>query len=57
MISFNVPPYVGNEQNYIKQAVENHKICGDGEFTKLCNSKLEEMTKTKKALMFTTKKQ
>ena len=54
MISFNVPPYVGNEQNYIKQAVENHKICGDGEFTKLCNSKLEEMTKTKKALITTS---
>ena len=38
MISFNVPPYVGTETEYIKQAIENKKICGDGEFTKKCNS-------------------
>ena len=28
MISFNVPPYVGKELDYIKQAIENKKIVG-----------------------------
>lgn len=34
MINFNVPPFIGTEMDYIKKAVENKKICGDGEFTK-----------------------
>lgn len=35
MIPFNIPPYVGTELDYIREAVEkNHKICGDGPFTK-----------------------
>ena len=37
MINFNVPPYVGTELEYVKQAVQAHKICGDGAFTKKCN--------------------
>lgn len=35
MINFNVPPYTGKEIEYIKQAVEAQKICGDGAFTKV----------------------
>ena len=54
MISFNVPPYVGNEEKYIKEAIESRKICGDGGFTKKCNAKLEEMTGAKKALITTS---
>lgn len=46
MIPFNVPPCVGNEEKYIAQAIANHKLCGDGEFTKKCNAKLEQMTGT-----------
>lgn len=53
-IPFNVPPLIGNEERNIKQTIENHKICGDGEFTKKCNQKLEEMTGTKKALITTS---
>lgn len=53
-IIFNVPPYIGTEDNYIKQAIMSRKICGDGEFTKKCNAKLEEITKTKKALITTS---
>lgn len=34
MIPFNIPPYIGKEENYIKNAIDNNKICGDGEFTK-----------------------
>lgn len=53
-ISFNIPPYIGNEDNYIMKAISNHKISGDGEFTKKCNAKLEEMTGTEKALITTS---
>ncbi len=54
MIRFNVPPYTGKELDYIKVAVENQKICGDGEFTKKCNEWLEDKTGTKKALLTTS---
>lgn len=54
MIDFNIPPFVGKEQDYITQAIKNHKICGDGEFTKKCNKWLEEKTKVKKALLTTS---
>ena len=54
MIPFNMPPYVGTEKNYIKKAIENHKICGDGEFTKKCSAWIEEKTGTKKGLLTTS---
>lgn len=54
MINFNVPPFVGTELEYVKKAVENQKICGDGEFTKKCNNWIEETTQTKKALLTTS---
>lgn len=54
MISFNVPPYVGNEMEYIQQAVDVRKICGDGQFTKKCNAWIEEKTGTSKALLTTS---
>lgn len=54
MISFNVPPYVGNEEKYIRQAIDSRKICGDGEFTKKCNQWLEKETQTAAALLTTS---
>lgn len=54
MIPFNVPPYVGTELKYVKQAVENHKICGDGPFTKKCHTWLEENLPCQKALLTTS---
>lgn len=54
MIRFNVPPYTGKEMEYIKQAVEAQKICGDGEFTKKCNEWIERRTGTKKCLLTTS---
>lgn len=54
MISFNVPPYTGNEIKYIQEAVAAHKICGDGQYTKKCNAWLEEKTGTNKALLTTS---
>ncbi len=54
MIPFNVPPYIGCEIEYIKKVVDKRKICGDGEFTKLCNKKLEELTNVIKCLLTTS---
>lgn len=54
MIPFNVPPYTGNELQYIKKAAENHKICGDGEFTKKCTQWLEQHLHAKKVLLTTS---
>ena len=54
MIYFNVPPKVGRELDYIKEAVEKHKICGDGEFTKRCSTWFEEKTVTEKCLLTTS---
>lgn len=54
MINFNVPPYTGKEMEYIKTAVENQKICGDGSFTQKCSGWLEEKTGTKKCLLTTS---
>lgn len=54
MIRFNVPPYVGKETEYMKAAIDSHKICGDGEFTKRCNAWIEENTGTAKALLTTS---
>ena len=54
MISFNVPPCVGTELQYIKEAIESHKICGDGAFTKKCNAWLEERFGAQKVLLTTS---
>lgn len=40
-IVFNVPPYTGDEEKYISEVIARHKICGDGEFTKRCDSWME----------------
>ncbi len=54
MINFNVPPFTGKEYDYIKEAVDNQKICGDGPFTKKCNEWIEKKTGCKKALLTTS---
>lgn len=54
-IAFNVPPYVGKELDYVRQAVEvNHKISGDGPFTGLCHKWIQEHCDTQKALLTTS---
>lgn len=55
MIDFNVPPYVGTEMEFVRQAAEeNHKICGDGPFTKHCQAWLEEHFDADKVLLTTS---
>ena len=54
MINFNVPPFTGKEYEYIKEAVDNQKICGDGPFTQKCNEWIEKKTGCTKALLTTS---
>ncbi len=54
MINFNVPPFTGNEMKYIKECVENQKICGDGAYTKKGNAWMEEKCGAKKCLLTTS---
>lgn len=54
MIHFNVPPYFGEEFEYMRQAVEAHKICGDGAFTKKCNEWFEARTGAGRVLLTTS---
>ena len=54
MIGFNVAPFVGRELEYMKNAVDRHKICGDGEYTGKCKKWMEERTGTKTALLTTS---
>ena len=54
MIPFNVPPCTGNEMKYIAEAVDSHKISGDGQFTKRCNAWLEEQFHANKVMLTTS---
>ena len=54
MIRFNIPPYVGTEMEYVKQAAESMHICGDGMFTKKCNEWMERRFKANKVLLTTS---
>ena len=54
-ISFNRPPFVGQETEYIKEAVEkNGMICGDGPFTKKCSQWMKDRFQTKNVLLTTS---
>ena len=54
MISFNVPPFIGTEEQYIHEAIQNHKICGDGSFTKKCTDWIKNSTNTAGVLLTTS---
>lgn len=54
MIGFNVPPVIGTEEKYVKQAIEAHKICGDGEFTKKCSKWMENRFRAEEVLLTTS---
>jgi dTDP-4-amino-4,6-dideoxygalactose transaminase len=51
MINFNEAPFLGNEFDCIKEAIDSKHISGDGKYTKLCNSYLEKQIGAKKALL------
>lgn len=55
MIDFNVPPYVGTEMGYVREAAEkNRKICGDGPFSRKCHAWMEERFGAEKVLLTTS---
>lgn len=54
MIDFNKPLYTGNELVYMKQAIDNKKISGDGPFTKKCHKWLEDRFRAQKVLLTTS---
>ena len=54
MIPFNIPPCAEGAEEYIHQAIESRKICGDGPFTKRCDRLLEEVTGSGKVLLTTS---
>lgn len=55
MVPFNIPPYVGTELEYVRQAVEdNRKLCGDGPFTKRCQDWIAERFGAQKVLLTTS---
>lgn len=54
MINFNIAPYTGKELVYVKEAIDNHKICGDGVFTKKCNAWMEDRFRAQKVLLTTS---
>lgn len=53
-IPFNRPSLIGQEMEYLAQAVANGHISGDGEFTKRCHRLLEETIGAQKALLTTS---
>jgi len=53
-VDFNKPVTVGNEFEYMRQAIENVKISGDGVFTKKCHDFLESELGVRKALLTTS---
>ena len=51
MIPFNKPFVIENELEYIKDAIDNKLIRGDGGYTKKCHSFLEKKLEAKKVLL------
>ena len=54
MIDFNRAPFVGKELDYMKQAIDNAKLCGDGPFTKKCSALMRETFKVNHVLLTTS---
>jgi dTDP-4-amino-4,6-dideoxygalactose transaminase len=54
MITFNKPYLTGKETDYIKDAVSNRKISGDGVYTKKCHDFFEKKYGFKKVLLTTS---
>lgn len=53
-IPFNIPLVLGNEQEYIGDAINRRKLCGDNYYTKLCSRLIENKFKAQKSLLTTS---
>ena len=54
MIDFNRPAIVGNELNYIRDAVDQGMLCGDGKYTKLCSQWMKERFQVNQVFLTTS---
>lgn len=54
MVNFNIPPVVGDELSFIKDAIETRKICGDGKYTHMCNDWIKKITDSTGVLLTTS---
>lgn len=54
MINFNEPIMVEKAFDYVREAINNKKLSGDGEFTKRCNFWLEKWSGAPKVLLTTS---
>ena len=54
VVDFNRPVMVGNERNYMAQAIAAGKMSGDGPFTEKCNALLEQQLGVSKVLLTTS---
>lgn len=53
-ISFNIPPFWGDEFDYMRRAVEANMICGDGQFTAYCSDWLKNKLDSGRVLLTTS---
>lgn len=51
MIPFNRPPYTGDEDKFVLEAIQSDKMCGDGKFSHLCQTWFEENFSCPKTLL------
>ena len=51
MINFNLPPVVGEEEEYIRDAIHSRKLCGDGKYTKLCSLLVQNLRRGNDTLL------
>ena len=54
MIELNRPTMTGRELEYMQQAIDAHKISGDGQFTRRCSAWLEARFNARKVLLTTS---
>lgn len=54
MINFNEPILLEKAFDYVREAIANKKLSGDGDFTKRCNQWIEEWSGSLKALLTTS---
>lgn len=54
MIDFNRPALTGKEFDYIRDAAQRGKLCGDGEYTKRCSRWMEENFHVKHVMLTTS---
>ena len=53
-VPFNKPSFTGNELEYARQAIEGQWISGNGRFSQICQSRLEELLGSPKVLLTTS---